>query len=352
MAWSATHARDQPALPPHGAATPDQSVAITADRGDIGVRVDRVLLRHLGHVPGVSRNRLQRLIESGAVQVNGRIVSRASARVAAGDRISVTLPARRPRAAPAAEPLPLAILHEDDYLLVVNKPAGQVAHPAFRNTSGTLLNALLAYAGGRWTPALLSRLDKGTSGVVLVAKCKAAHTALQRSGERNEIEKDYLAIVAGRPPRRGSIDLALDRDPWDRRRVTVRDRGGVPSVTRFERLQSAQVAPGRWRSLLRCRLVTGRMHQIRVHLAAKGWPIVGDPVYRARMPRSLPRPGEPAEPTLRRQALHAWRLAFTHPVSAARIEVTAPIPADLQPLVDDIYASTRAIDSATVPSAE
>lgn len=328
------------------------AVAITVDRGDLGVRVDRVLLRHLGHTPGVSRNRLQRLIGSGAVQINGRIVSRPSTRVAAGDVLTVTLPARRPHAAPAAEALPLAILYEDAHLLVVDKPAGQVAHPAFRHTTGTLLNALLAHAGGQWTPALLSRLDKGTSGLVLVAKSKAAQTALQRSGERNEIEKDYLAIVFGRPPGRGSIDLALDRDPWDRRRVTVRDRGGVPSVTRFERLQAAQIAPGRWQALVRCRLVTGRMHQIRVHLAAKGWPIVGDPVYRGQARRSLALPGDPAQPTLHRQALHAWRLAFTHPVSAARVEVTAPIPADLQRLVDDIYASTRAIVSATVPSAE
>ena len=214
-------------------------------------------------------------------------------------------------------------MFEDDHLLVVNKPAGQVAHPAFRNTSGTLLNALLAHAAERWTPALLSRLDKDTSGLVLVAKSAAVQTALQRLGDRNAIEKDYLAIVQGKPPARGTIDLALDRDPWDHRRVTVRDRGGARSVTQFARLRCIRLSPREEIALLRCRLVTGRMHQIRVHLAAKGWPIEGDAVYGKKSDR------------IARQALHAWRLAFVHPHTGDEVEVTADIPADMQRLIDE-----------------
>ncbi|HUE86657.1 MAG TPA: RluA family pseudouridine synthase [Vicinamibacterales bacterium] len=295
--------------------------AVVPDRGDVGVRIDRVLLRHLGHIPGITRNRLQRLIALGAVTVNGRPVSRSSARIASADAISVTLPERKPRAAPVAEDLPLDIRHEDDDLLVVDKPAGQVSHPAFRHSSGTLLNALMAYANGAWAPSLVSRLDKGTSGLVLVAKQKPMHAALQRLSHDNAIDKEYLAIVAGKPPARGTIDLALDRDPWDARRVTVRDRGGVPSITTFARVRSVAVGPDRQLSLVRCRLVTGRMHQIRVHLAAKGWPIVGDATYGVRIPG------------LERQALHAWRLAFTHPSTGNRVDVTAPPPADMAALL-------------------
>jgi 23S rRNA pseudouridine1911/1915/1917 synthase len=341
---------------------------IDLDRGDIGLRIDRVLQRHLSHVPGVTRNRLQGLIAAGAVHLNGRIVARASARVAAGDMVSVELPDRPRRVEPAAEDLPIDVRYEDDALLIANKPAGQVAHPAFRNATGTLLNALLARAAGRWQPSLISRLDKGTSGLLLVAKSREVHAAMQLLSNHNQIEKDYLALVAGRAPARGTIDLALDRDPWDKRRVTVRDRGGVPSVTRFERLRAIAIAPERYVSLVRCRLVTGRMHQIRVHLAAKGWPILGDPVYGATRDGSAGRPGlwrigeAEGRLSLNRQALHAWRLAFPHPVTGTRIDVTAPIPTDLQQLLDELFtaapaagphhSSSPARSSSTVPSAE
>ena len=306
------------------------STSIAIDRGDVGIRIDRVLLRHLTHVRGASRNRIQRLIDEGAVHLNGRTVTRASVRVAAGDSLNIQLPERRPRSKPQPEALPLEILYEDDELIVVNKPAGQVSHPAFKNASGTLLNALLARARDRWTPALVSRLDKGTSGLVLVAKRADVQSTLQRLSQRNGIEKDYLAVVHGKPPARGTIDLALDRDPWDARRVTVRDRGGVPSVTKFERLSTAQSGPRDVYSLVKCRLVTGRTHQIRVHLSSKGWPIVGDPVYG----RTRELPGTP--PLLDRQALHAWRIALEHPASGAWLEVFAPIPPDLRTLLQEL----------------
>jgi 23S rRNA pseudouridine1911/1915/1917 synthase len=300
---------------------------VATDRGDIGTRIDRVLLRHLAHVPGATRNRLQRLIANGAVRVNGRIVTRVAMRVGAADVIAIEWPARKPRTAVVAEDRPLHIFYEDEQLLIVNKPAGLVSHPANRHPCGTLLNGLFGYARQRWTPSLVSRLDKGTSGLVLVAKTTRMHTALQRLSSDNAIEKDYLAVVQGKPPLRGTIDLALDRDPWDARRVAVRDRGGVPSVTTFRRLRYVTIGPARLVSLLRCRLITGRMHQIRVHLAAKGWPILGDVTYGIKFPG------------LDRQALHAARLAFVHPGSAVRVEVSAPLPADMAALLERIEMS-------------
>jgi 23S rRNA pseudouridine1911/1915/1917 synthase len=299
------------------------SRSITLDRGDVGTRLDRVLLRHLRNVPGISRNRLQRLIDAGAVLVNGKRAPRVSWRLAPGDRLTIELPDRAPRQRPTPEDLPLTVVYEDDDLIAVNKPAGQVAHPAFKNTTGTLLNALLAYANDRWTPSLVNRLDKGTSGLVLVAKRADAHRALQRAVERGEVDKDYLAIVRGRPtPKRGLIDLALDRDPWDRRRVMVRDRGGQPSVTHYERLATSSDGT---LSLVRCRLITGRTHQLRVHLAARKWPIVGDVVYGVKDAR------------LTRQALHAWRLGCDHPRTKEHLVLTAPIPTDLNALLRSAF---------------
>jgi 23S rRNA pseudouridine1911/1915/1917 synthase len=298
---------------------------IQLDRGDIGTRIDRVLLRHLRDVPGISRNRIQKLIDSGAVRVNDKPAPRISWRIAAGDELTIALPDAPARQRPKAESLPLDVVLEDDDFLVVNKPAGQVAHPAFRNASGTLLNALLAHAGGRWVPALVNRLDKDTSGLVLVAKSSATQTAFQRAMQRNTMTKDYLAIVRGRPtPRKGRIDLALDRDPWDRRRVMVRDRGGQPSITLYERLDTSTDGS---LSAVRCRLITGRTHQIRVHLAARGWPILGDAVYGVKDAR------------IGRQALHAWRLEFTHPRTGEMISVCAPVPADIAALIQPREAS-------------
>jgi 23S rRNA pseudouridine1911/1915/1917 synthase len=231
----------------------------------------------------------------------------------------------------------LDIVYEDDRLLAVNKPAGTVVHPSYKNVAGTLLDALRAYAYD-WPadqrPSIVGRLDKLTSGIVVVAKTAAIHTLLQRTMLTRETEKDYLAVVYGRMDvASGEIDLRLRHDPTDRRMIVASPTDGVASLTRFERLASVD-APSVGLSLVRCRLVTGRRHQIRVHLAARGWPIVGDPVY-----------GEPcwtgiADPSLAeilrtfpRQALHAWRVVFTHPVTRERLTVEAPRPPDLEDLL-------------------
>jgi 23S rRNA pseudouridine1911/1915/1917 synthase len=233
----------------------------------------------------------------------------------------------------APEKLTLEVLYEDEYLLAVNKPAGIVVHPTYRNVTGTLMNALLWHArewGPDRRPSLVGRLDKLTSGIVIVAKSRAIHAALQRAMASAACEKDYLAIVYGHVNvRRGTIDLRLARDPGDRRRVVASTTAGVPSVTTFEHL-----ARGIGVSLLRCRLHTGRMHQIRVHLAARGWPLVGDPKYgdtrRIRITDPVLRTALASFP---RQALHAWRLRIPHPFAPMTLTLEAKIPSDLEALL-------------------
>ncbi|MBM3777531.1 MAG: RluA family pseudouridine synthase [Acidimicrobiia bacterium] len=306
----------QPACPP--ARDKADGRSFIADRGDAALRLDQALLRRLADVPRLSRTRVQRWIGDGAVLVNGRPATRSSASVAAGDTVMVTTPevlvTRRP---PRPEELPLAVLFEDEYLLALDKPAGITVHPSYKHASGTLFNGLLAYvpsdAAGGLGPRLLHRLDRDTSGVLLVSKSLAIHRVVVRAMASGAVRKSYLAVVHGRPsPPHGRITLPLGPDPQDRRRVTVRPDGRA-SETRYERLNST---PGL--SLLRCELVTGRMHQIRVHLQASGWPVAGDRVY------GRPGDGWP------RQALHAWRLDLTHPHTAEPLNLVADLPDDLR----------------------
>src|SRR5262245_12107444 len=239
------------------------------------------------------------------------------------------------------------VLYEDECLLAVDKPAGIVVHPTYKNKTGTLLDILLADAD-RWTdlarPSIVGRLDKLTSGIVVVAKSAAMHRALQHVMAASSSEKDYLAVVYGRVKDAvGTIDLPLRHHAGDRRMMVVTSDSegaesagdtGSRSVTQFERLAAVD-APQAGLSLLRCRLVTGRRHQIRVHLAAHGWPIVGDPQY------GEPRWSEIDNPALAatlqafpRQALHAWRVAFMHPITRERVTVEALVPPDLADLLD------------------
>ena len=219
------------------------------------------------------------------------------------------------RRRPQPEALDLAIIHEDDSIIVIDKPPGMVVHPTYRNASGTLLNGLLWHVRGRdgIVPSIITRLDKNTSGLVLVALTPEVHARVQRDGEAGRVTKEYLAIVRGTPsPRSGTISLPLARSPEDRRLVIV-TLAGQASETRYEVLASSGS-----HSLVRCELVTGRTHQIRVHFATVGHPLVGDPTY-----------GEPHE-VLARQALHAWRLSLTHPISGEALRVEAAIPADFE----------------------
>jgi len=329
---------------------------IAIDRGDHGVRVDLVLLRHLRDERAVSRNRIQKWIDDGEVLVNGAPPSRAAWRVQAGDELSVRVEHWQPRTRPAAQAMDLEVLYEDDDLLAINKPAGLVVHPSYKNAGGTLINGVLERAkawpaGSR--PSLLGRLDKHTSGAVLIAKRPAVHAALQRAMEARLIDKHYVAIVWGRPsPMRGTINLALDRDPWDRRRITVTDRGGQPSVTKYERLAVSSLGPPPLAgalakadtfSLVRCRLITGRTHQIRVHLSARGWPIVGDAVYGRKRAGGEPAALEEIAYAFPRQALHAWRLSLRHPLTNNPIEIVAPLPDDMRQLAAALCLPTVAL---------
>jgi 23S rRNA pseudouridine1911/1915/1917 synthase len=302
-----------------------------ADRGDDAHRLDRAVLRHgIGH--GLSRSRIQRLVSDGRVTINGRRATRPAQRLRTGDRVSVDTDPARPRPRPAAESLPLVVLHEDADLLVVNKPPGLVAHPSYRNASGTLLNALLGRADAAWEPHLVQRLDKGTSGLLVVAKSRAVQTALQNA----TLVKEYLALIWGRPvPSTGRIDTPLGRDPLDRRRV-MPSTAGAGAITEYR-----TVARTRGRasglSLLCCRLVTGRTHQLRVHLADRGWPLVGEPVYKVQTRLRLADPRlHRAATSFERQALHAWRLAFTHPRTGTTVRLQADPPDDLQRLLDSL----------------
>jgi 23S rRNA pseudouridine1911/1915/1917 synthase len=310
---------------------------LTADRGDAGRRLDLVLRRHLTDVTHATRTQVQMWIENGQVTVNGAAVRRPAARAALGDVVTVVLPAVSARRAMAAEDIRLDVLYEDEHLLALDKPAGVVVHPTYRHAEGTVMNALLWHARG-WPatqrPSLVGRLDRLTSGIVVVAKDAAVHAALQRADASGRSEKDYLAVVYGRVNvTRGRIDLRLRHQTNDRRKVVASATIGAPSLTQFERLARV-AAPRAGLSLLRCRLVTGRTHQIRVHLAARGWPLVGDPSY------GEPRWSKIIDSTLaatllafRRQALHAWRAALTHPVTRERLLLEAPLPRDFEDLL-------------------
>jgi 23S rRNA pseudouridine1911/1915/1917 synthase len=313
---------------------------LVCDRGDAGRRLDLVLRRHLTDVDAATRTRVQKWIVEGRVSVNGAAVRRVSSRAAFGDTVAIAIPAEDitpPRSVMEAEDAPIDVLYEDAHLLIVNKPAGLIVHPSYRHPTGTLMNALLWHARA-WIaderPSLVGRLDKQTSGLVVVAKSGAVHAALQKALASRRSEKEYLALVYGRPPARGRIDLRLRNDPNDRRLIVASTTSGAESLTTFERMGRVK-APRVGLALLRCRLLTGRTHQIRVHLASSGWPIVGDQVYGS--PRWKAIDDVELAAALRdfpRQALHASRVAFVHPVTSESIAVAAPIPAELVQLLD------------------
>lgn len=309
-------------------------MTFVADRGDVAHRLDQAVQRHVPGAFGLSRSRIQQLVAAGRVLVNGAPARRAAQRLAAGDVVALDAVAAARPAPPAAESLPLDVVYEDDDLLVVSKPAGMVAHPTSRQRSGTVVNAVLGR--GRdgeedWSPRLVQRLDRDTSGLMIIARRGDVHTALQR--DRDDIVKDYLAVVWGRPsPRQGDIDGALGRDPLDRRRMMVRN-DGAPSQTTYAVLAHS-TGEARGLSLVRCRLGTGRTHQIRVHLAERGWPIVGDQTYGHAPRRRLASPGLDRHARgFTHQALHAWRLRLRLPSSGRVIALEATVPDDMRALI-------------------
>jgi 23S rRNA pseudouridine1911/1915/1917 synthase len=315
-----------------------------------GRRLDQWLSAALG--PAFSRNRVQALIRQGAVQVGDKVTTEANRKVSEGDRVSIELP--EPESAePQGEDIPLDVLYEDADLIVINKPPGLVVHPGAGNWTGTLVNALIHHCGdslsgigGVRRPGIIHRLDKETSGVMVVAKTDQAHRALSEAfadhGRSGDLERAYVALVWGIPPRvTGTIDAPLGRSGRDRvRRAVVPETGDDArhAVTHFKvlerfaesRTDTAQAA------LVECRLETGRTHQIRVHMAHIGHPVIGDPDYgqafRTKANR-LPEPLREHVRTFPRQALHAALLAFRHPTTHIKLKFEAPMPGDMRGLV-------------------
>ncbi|HET9495730.1 MAG TPA: RluA family pseudouridine synthase [Chloroflexia bacterium] len=286
-----------------------------------GERLDRAVTARLD---GLSRSYAASLVESGAVRVNGLAVSKPAHKLKAGDEVAVDVPAPRSSTI-EAEQIPLSVVYEDADLLVVDKPSGMVVHPAPGHSGGTLVNALLAHVPGielemglEARPGIVHRLDKDTSGLIVVAKRRSAHDALSRQMAARTMLKEYLAVVVGTPrPEQGVVDAPIARDPRDRQRMAV-VAGGRHARTRYT---VEEVLQGY--SLVRATLDTGRTHQIRVHLASIGHPVLGDPVYGKRTLKDAARVG------LRRQFLHAHRLGFTLPSSGEWHEFVSELPGDL-----------------------
>ncbi|HET8799470.1 MAG TPA: RluA family pseudouridine synthase [Thermoanaerobaculia bacterium] len=297
-----------------------------------GVRLDRALGELFPHH---SRSALVRLIRDGCVRIDQHTLSKPALRVAAGQHIALDVPDAVPSSIESQD-LPLTLLYDDADLVVVDKPAGLVVHPAAGHADGTLVNALLFHLrdlsgiGGELRPGIVHRLDKDTSGVLIVARNDETHRALTAQWNSERVEKHYLALVYGTPsPERGTIDAPIGRDPRDRKRMAV-VTGARHALTDYQVIERL-----RGTSLVRCRLRTGRTHQIRVHMKHLGHPIVGDPVYAGPQWRGIPdRRLQRMLASLDRQMLHAERISFVHPRSGERVTVTAELPRDMREVLE------------------
>lgn len=302
---------------------------------DAAGRLDHYLADHL---PELTRSQIRRLIDEGNVLLDGA-VPKAGTRIRGGEHIRVTVPPPAP-AEPRAEKIPLNVLYEDRHLIVIDKPAGLVVHPAAGHSAGTLVNALLHHCddlsgvGGQLRPGIVHRLDKETSGVMVATKSDTAHEGLARQFKAHSIRRRYIALVHGRLPKeRGTVDCPIGRHPQDRKKMSGRARQGRRAVTHWQVLRRYDQDR---LTLVELTLETGRTHQIRVHFAEMNHPLVEDPVYGS--------PGRSAalqDPELRRrvrflerQALHARLLGFEHPVTKEYLEFTAPLPEDMQTIID------------------
>ena len=325
----------------------DKDEIVTVEDGEAGVRLDRFLAQRL---PALSRSRLQALIRAGAVARGGTVVRDLGVRVKAAETYTVSVPAPEP-AKPAPEAIALDLVYEDEHLIVIDKPKCIAVHPGPGHATGTLVNALIAHCGeslsgigGVKRPGIVHRLDKDTTGLLVVAKTDAAHQGLAEQfaahGADGRLARGYRALAWGVPDRpRGMIDAPLGRSVTNRTKIAVvtGERGGRHAVTHYEVLRSFTAGgPRPVVSLLRLVLETGRTHQVRVHLAHTGHPLLGDMTYGAGFKasaRRLPPAAQEALQALGRQALHAAELAFVHPVTGRRLAFESPLPADMAVLV-------------------
>jgi 23S rRNA pseudouridine1911/1915/1917 synthase len=289
-----------------------------------GERLDRYLAQAC---PDLSRSRLASLIDEGQVRVAGK-PAKPSARLRGGEAVELSIPPPVP-ATPQAEDLPLSVLYEDKDLVALDKAAGMVVHPAAGNWQGTVVNALLhrvtdlAGVGGELRPGIVHRLDKETSGCLVVAKNERALAKLQASFKAREVKKLYLALVHGQPKDEGRIETLYGRHPVNRKKFTSKVKEGKPALTLYRAVERFDGA-----ALLEVDLQTGRTHQIRVHLAETGHPLLGDSLYGGTRKRTPP--VKAAEEALGRQALHAWKLSFPHPRTGKPVALEAPVPEDLR----------------------
>ena len=324
-----------PSGPPHG------PIRITATQDHAGEQIDRFLADTLG---AISRSRVKTLIDEGRLSGDTGPITQPAEPVRAGGTYILDLPAPVP-AAPQPQSIPFPILYEDADLIVLDKPAGLVVHPAPGNPDGTLVNALLAHCGPGFTgigaerrPGIVHRLDKDTSGVMVVAKTQRANDALTAAFAARDLDRAYIALVWGLPqPLIGEIEGAVGRDKRDRKRMAVVGHHGKPALTRYRTMRAWQTSL----ALLECRLATGRTHQIRVHLSTRGHPIVGDPLYLRRVPAAAKAMNQPLRGHLLdfpRQALHAASLGFKHPRTGRQIHFEAALPADMQALLEEVEA--------------
>ena len=302
---------------------------VTLDAGHAGWRLDRALADAL---PTLSRERLKALIRAGALESGGASLRDPATKVKGGEAFTLTVPDPEP-AHNEPQDIPLVIPFEDEHLLIVDKPAGLVVHPAAGNREGTLVNALLHHCAGRLSgiggvarPGIVHRIDKDTSGLLVVAKTDVAHEGLAKQFAAHSIDRRYLAIVNGVPKAaEGTVDAPLARSTHDRKKIAiVEGKRGKRAVTHWKRLKVLKVS-----ALVECRLETGRTHQVRVHMASIGHPLLGDPVYgRGKsVHRQLLN-----QLDFDRQALHAAGLGFTHPVTKARLSFESALPSDMQEL--------------------
>ena len=287
-------------------------------------RLDKLLL---SRYPDFSRSRIEGLVKAGFVTVNGAVAAKAGMKVSDGDDIVVEIPPPVP-AVPEPEDIPLSVVFEDDDMIVVDKPPGMVVHPAPGHFTGTLVNALLAHCpnlsgiGGVARPGIVHRLDQDTSGLIVVAKTQAAMDSLARAfASHKNVEKTYLAVVHGRPRlKSGRIENFIGRHPVDRKRMAILEKGGKLAITNWRVLFAGDAV-----SVMECGIETGRTHQIRVHMASLGCPVIGDRTYgKGALDRRL----DPVPP---RQMLHAWKLRLWHPVKGVEMSFEAPPPADMNP---------------------
>ncbi len=297
--------------------------------------------------PEVSRSRLKALIEDGRVRVDGGTLTDPSAKVKPGQALDLVLPPPTP-AEPEAQDIPLTVVYEDDDLLVVDKPAGLVVHPAAGNLDGTLVNALIAHCGeglsgigGVKRPGIVHRIDKDTSGLMVVAKNDAAHLGLSRQFAAHDLDRAYTALVWGFvSPDAGEYEGNIGRNPRDRKKMAVVKSGGKTALTRYRVLERF----GALATLVECRLATGRTHQIRVHFSEHGHPLVGDPLYgRKTRPgmRNFPDNLKGFIDQFRRQALHAYRIGFNHPILNDFFSFDSPLPEDMKTLIAAFREATR-----------